>query len=664
MKRLKNILLSMDESTMTYGEMYNGRMLMYDPKNMGIPPFEDENPTYYNGEIGFEIRVTNKLAQDKPTVTVIIPSSMLSGASGCGESGEADVTADISGYEKAMADDTAGFSARAEAAADFCLREFKRYIDGLNEELYNRARPDYENGRYYVCNCGGEVLVRNGAYFALHPQKDYVNGTGNKVYLLDDGVSRPPRICLCLKLQVQLPRKRLKKAVRMLCKDLPEAVDSFVAELDHEGLRAAVTLAEKQTCIRRWLKENDCCAFVANGSILPREKGTELPMRGAVPFCSPPEDEVEVCGIRGMGIRRGVTVVTGGGYSGKSTLLDAVSAGIYNHVRGDGRELCITDETAATVSAEDGRSVKCANLSPFLKWLPGGDPRDFSTEHASGSTSQAANIVEALDSGAGLLVIDEDRSATNFMIRDSRMKELIAKEPLTPFTDRVRELHQRQGVSSLLVIGGSGEYLAIAHRIYRMEDFRLYDVTEEAREICLRHEGAGIDRAGKPQPLSGADWRQARRLYGEGFTSYPQGSGSERLQVLDTGFLLIGDEKIDIRGLHDIVSPHQLDALGFMLRYLEIRNTDEEVRLAQAVDELYARIRKEGLDFLYSSYFTTCGRFLDLPRRQELMAVINRMRELRFEAVNFEAVFQKSLTAPVAGDKIKETCVPEHTKGV
>ena len=646
MKRLKNLLLSMDEGTMTYGEMYNGRLLIYDPKNMGIPPFEDENPTYYNGEIGFEIRVTNKLAQDKPTVTVIIPCNMLSEASGRREAGEAGETAvsgrgeeaadetALSGRGEGAADETVGSSARADAAADFCLREFKRYIDGLNAELYNKARPDYENGKYYICDCSGEVLMRNGAYFALHPQKDYVNGAGIKAYLLDDGVSRPPIMCLCLKVQVQLPRKRLKKAIRMLCKDLPEAVERFVAELDHEKLRAAVALAEKQTCIRRWLKENDCCAFVANGSILPREKGTELPMRGAVPFCSPPEDEVEICGIRGMAIRRGVTVITGGGYSGKSTFLDAVSAGIYNHVRGDGRELCITDDTAATVSAEDGRSVKCANLSPFLKWLPEGDPKDFSTEHASGSTSQAANILEAVEIGAGLLVIDEDRSATNFMIRDSRMKELVTKEPLTPLTDRVRELHRRQGVSSLLVIGGSGEYLAIAHKVYRMEDFRLYDVTEEAREICLRHQAVGIDWGSKTQPLLEADWKQNRRLFGEGFTSYPQGSGSERLQVLDTGFLLIGDEKIDIRGLHDIVSPYQLEALGFMLRYLEIRNTDEEVCLAQVTDELYARIRQEGLDFLYSSYFTTCGRFLDLPRKQELMAVINRMRGVRFEAVH------------------------------
>ena len=702
MKRLRSILQSMDLNTATYTEMYNGRMLIYDPKCAGLPPFMDENPTYYNGEIGFEIRGTNKLAQDIPTVTVMIPGSVLLGdtrgetalkrlkyymqqmesdtatygemyegkmvmnfpPSPTGKIMEPEVWHDTCYWHQDMAVDVEeshklakdkpvvtwhipvdklglkkDFEIYAEAAADFCLRAFGRYIDGLNAGLYNRSRPDYENGKYYLCGCGGEVLARNAAYFAMHTQKDYTNGSGIKVYLLDDGIPRPPRMCLCLKLQVQLPRKKLKKAIQMLCRDLPEAVERFVAEFDLAGLGRAIELAEKQANIRRWLKHNDYCAFVANGSILPRDRGTELPMQGAVPFQSPPNDEVEVCGIRGMGIRRGVTVITGGGYSGKSTLLDAISAGIYNHVLGDGRELCITDDTAVTISAEDGRSVKSVNISPFIKWLPGGDARDFSTEHASGSTSQAANIMEAVDGGAGLLIIDEDRSATNFMIRDRMMKELIAKEPITPFTDRVRELSRHQGVSTILVVGGSGEYLSVADKIYRMEDFRLSDATEEARGICIRYGMADRGRtAERTLPEAGhtlpeADWGQSRKLYSEGFTSYPQGSGSEKLQVLDMGFILIGDEKIDVRGLHDIVSRHQLDTLGFMLRYLEIRNNDQEIRLKERIDEMYARIREEGMDFLYSSYFTVCERFLELPRKQELIALVNRMRGLRFERI-------------------------------
>lgn len=731
MKRLNNIMMSMDPNTRTYTEMYNGRMLVYDPGCPGMPPYPDELPVYYQGNIGYEIRGTHKLAQDRPTITILIPQELLwqvpeqpdhsegelrmkrleyflkhmdestetykemykgemimhfppSPTGECMEPEkqyhasywyremEAEITVDhklaqdrpvITWYIPAVRllpeafcreyfDGEAGESlsgeefesfakemhrAYAEAAADFCLREFRRCVDGLNRELYNRSRPDKENGKYEISCPGGEVLARNGAYFALRSQKDYRNGSGINVYLLNDGVSRPVQMCLCLKMQVQLPQKKLRKATQMLCKDLPKAVDSFVEEFDREGLMRTLELAEKQVCIRSWLKHSDYCAFVANGSILPREKGSALPLKGAVAFQSVPEDEIEICGIRGMGIRKGVTVITGGGYSGKSTLLDAVSAGIYNHVKGDGRELCITDETAVTISAEDGRNVKSVNISPFIKWLPGGSTEDFSTEHASGSTSQAANIMEALDGGAGLLLIDEDRSATNFMIRDGMMKELIRREPITPFTDRVRELSGNQGVSTILVIGGSGEYLGVADKVYRMEEYRIADVTEEARQIYnQRNAGRKAGEEDADADVSRADWKQHRLLYSDGFTSYPQGSGSEKLQVSDMGFILIGDEKIDVRGLHDIVSSAQLDTLGFMLRYLEIKNTDGQVALGKMVDELYERIEREGLDFLYSSYFTTCRRFLDLPRKQELLALINRMRGIRFAAENFQ----------------------------
>ena len=372
------------------------------------------------------------------------------------------------------------------------------------------------------------------------------------------------------------------------------------------------------------MRGSDYCAFIANGSILPRAKGTDGPMIGAVPFQSTLDDEIEVCGVRGMGIKKGVTVITGGGYSGKSTLLDAIAAGIYDHSLGDGRELCITDDSAVTISAEDGRSVKHVNISPFIRWLPGGDTYDFSTDHASGSTSQAANIMEAVDAGAKLLLVDEDRSATNFMIRDRMMKELIEKEPITPFTDRANELHTEYGVSTILVIGGSGEYLSIADKIYMMEDYQIHDVTEKAQNICRSY---GV----VAQLPESAHWTQSRILYSDHFSSYPEGSGTEKLQVADMGFIIIGDEQIDVRGLHDIVSQRQLNSLGFMLRHLEIANNDRKIDIEEKMHALYLRIKEEGLDFLYSSFFTTCERFLDLPRKQELLAVINRMRKIHVE---------------------------------
>ncbi|MBR6579615.1 MAG: ATPase [Clostridia bacterium] len=593
MKRLKNKLLAMEPNTTTYKEMYDGRMLVSDPAYPDIEPWLEYDSTYFNGDVGFLITATHKLAQDKPTVTIHIPCARL------------------------------GIEAPSKSSADFCLREFGKYIGELNAELYNRSRPDNENGKYYLCAPGGEVILRNSAFFAEFSQKDYEYGGGSSVYILHDGINRPPVLCVCIMLQVQLPKKKLKKTIGMLCRDLPDAVERFIADFDRVSLEQTLKLAEKQAAIRAWLKKSDYCAFVANGSILPREKGSDLPMLDAIPFKSTPEDEIEVCGVRGMGIKKGVTVITGGGYSGKSTLLDAISAGIYDHVLGDGRELCITDDSAVTISAEDGRSVKRVNISPFIKWLPNGDTCDFSTTHASGSTSQAANIMEAVDHGARLLLIDEDRSATNFMIRDRMMKALIEKEPITPFTDRVNELHLR-GVSTILVIGGSGEYLAVADKIYMMEDYLIHDVTEKSKSICATHGVA-------PELPKLADWSQSRVLRSEGFTSYPDGSGSEKLAVSEMGFIIIGDEMIDVRGLHDIVSPRQLDSLGFMLRFLEISNNDRIIDVTRKIDELYAKIDSEGLDVVYSSYFTICERFLDLPRKQELLALISRMRQTEYK---------------------------------
>ena len=304
---------------------------------------------------------------------------------------------------------------------------------------------------------------------------------------------------------------------------------------------------------------------MANGSILPREKGGDGPLRGAVPFTAVPEDEAEVAGVKGMVFRKGVTVITGGGYSGKSTLLDALSAGVYNHISGDGRELVLTDDSAMKISAEDGRSIRHANLSPFIKWIPGGNPKDFSTEHASGSTSQAANIMEAVGWGSRLLMIDEDKSATNFMIQDAVMKSLIEKEPITPFVERVRELAWERKISTILVIGGSSEYLQAADRIYMMKDYRICQVTGEAKSLQEEYAG-GRQKAGPG--LSPGDFRNPDTVDANYLSTRPEGSATEILKVSDLGFLILGGEQIDIRMLHDIASIPQLNAIAFLLRRL------------------------------------------------------------------------------------------------
>ena len=671
MKRLKYYLLNMKPASETYEEIYEGRMC---ESYMDKDPIVHNHAMYWDGEIGYEITKSNRLELSRPTVTIHIPMHLL-------KVEEAGV-----------------------AALDYIFRAFLPYVRALNEENDNRKRTARENGHYFIYEPGSEVLARNVAAVTVVPQKYYRILKGDTIEILDrlgdNGVKSstavmcmiapidgamdvPAYTCVSIMLQVQLPLGKHKKAVQMLTRDLPEAVNCFVNEFDHAGLQRALALHARQQEIRAWLRDSDYCAFVANGSILPREKGGDAPMQGAVPFLSTPEDEVEVAGVRGMAFRKGVTVITGGGYSGKSTLLDALSAGIYDHVEGDGRELVLTDASAMKISAEDGRSIRHGNLSPFIKWIPGGDPADFSTEHASGSTSQAANIMEAVGWGVKLLMIDEDKSATNFMIQDAVMKDLIEKEPITPFVERVRELAGRLGVSTILVIGGSSEYLQAADRIYMMRDYCIGQVTEAAKALQRKFAlGAGEGKTAKDraeeaeenqgrtgerirqigdgvgperQPLEPADFSFRDEIDAARLSTRPEGSASEVLKVSDLGFLILGEEQIDIRMLHDIATIPQLNAIAFLVRKLinqvnpleRFRKFSPEGQAGGAVEgpevqpgavpprwicrereveRLLAEIREAGLESAYSPYFTECSRWMDMPRKYEILAVLSRMR--------------------------------------
>lgn len=669
MKRLKYYLLSMKPTSETYEEMYEGKMY---ETFMDKDPIVHNHAMYWDGEIGYEITKSNRLELSKPTVTIHIPMKQLK------------------------------LEETGVAGLDYIFRSFIPYIRNLNELNDNRKRTAREHGHYFIYEPNNKVLVRNVISTKMVPQKYYrllnkntiepIDGLRDRglstyapgktcaIQPVDDEREIPAYPCVSIMIQVQLPVGKHKKAAQMLTHDLPEAVNRFVEEFRGEGLKRAAALYEKQEAIRRWLKENDCCAFVADGSILPRERDGDSPLQGAVPFVSTPEDAVEAAGVRGMAFRKGVTVITGGGYSGKSTLLDALSAGVYNHVEGDGRELVITDESAMKISAEDGRCIRHVNLSPFIKWIPGGNPVDFSTEHASGSTSQAANIMEAVNWGSRLLMIDEDKSATNFMIQDSVMKELIEKEPITPFVERVRELAVRKDVSTILVIGGSSEYLQAADRIYMMRDYQITQVTETAKALQAGyghiHECGKVSHSGKlledgryaegmdnsengkkPEP---ADFTNRDEIDANYLSICPEDSATEVLKVSELGFLMFGEEQIDIRMLHDIASLAQLSAIAFLVRRLigqlnplgrfqrfnlpgtasgqrasesaDMQSPGEKgvsprwICRKQEVERLLEEVEKEGLESVYSTFFTECGRWMDLPRKYEILAVLSRMR--------------------------------------
>lgn len=574
-------------------------MLLYPPPEYDhLEPQTVYDSTYwYLDEFGFRYDRTNKLRLDLPSVTIMIAASAL------------------------------GITEPSAAAADFALRAFIPYIDELNKALYNRSRPVKESGFYYIFRPDGAVRMRNASYFSVEQSKYYINRGGSSAQ--ERPLSDPAKETLYLNIliQIQLPNKKHSKALDMLTKKLPMAVAAFAADFDRAALADSLSLSETQNSIRQWLKSGDYCAFIANGSILPRSKGTQSPLENAIKFKSPPEDEIEIAGIRGMGIKRGVTVVTGGGYSGKSTLLDAVSAGIYNHIRGDGRELCITDESAVEIAAEDGRPVRRIDISPFIKWIPGGNPSDFSTDHASGSTSQAANIMEAINSGCRMLLIDEDRSATNFMIRDASMRRLIKREPITPFTERVRELYRETGTSTLLVIGGSGEYLGVADNVILMNDFVPENCTADAFGVYKEL------TAGHNETPETAVWQFEREVKCEGFSSYPADSGTEKLFVSDMGFMFVGDERIDTRGLYNATFA-DLNAAGYILRDIMISLDPDKLGtafdIASRLDDELLKIKENGLDCVFTAFFPDMERWFELPRKIELSALINRMKRTEF----------------------------------
>lgn len=277
---------------------------------------------------------------------------------------------------------------------------------------------------------------------------------------------------------VAINQKTSEKAIR----DILSNICNITESITQNDIDTCVRTFYIQQIIRKYLIDNHYCAFIANGSILPREKDTDEPMNGAIPFFSPKSLEIvipidNVLSVTGMGIKSGITVVTGGGYSGKSTLLDAIQEGIYDRLPGDGREYVITDNTAIKTFAEDGRPISHVNISPFFKYFPGSDVTNFSTDHASGSVSQAANIMEAICGQSKLLLIDEDKSATNLMIQDEIMRRIITQEPIIPFTDRINEFFDRWCVSTIIVIGGCSEYLFKANCVILMENYIPKDIT-------------------------------------------------------------------------------------------------------------------------------------------------------------------------------------------
>lgn len=508
---------------------------------------------------------------------------------------------------------TAGFPAgcwtepwNRRALEDYLLRRFARQAARFSRQ----ARGSGKSGVLAVTTPGQEVLERTDCEVRAG--------------------------AVTLRFEVGFPANgrtiNARELEKILFDFLPVCVEQglLYASTPKGEAEQVIALAEDRHFIREELTRLELAAFVADGAILPRESGvSDRPMKDAVPFRAPEEQAVTLVlphrgPVRGMGVRRGITLIAGGGYHGKSTLLKALERGIYDHIAGDGREYVITDASAVKIRAEDGRKVTDADISLFINHLPSGrDTVRFSTLDASGSTSQAANIAEALEANSRLLLMDEDTSATNFMVRDELMQAVIAREqePITPFLERARDLWQKAGVSLILVVGSCGAYFHIADSVIQMDSYRAKDITVQARAAlegrsapALAAPGFHLPAGGRVVDLSGDS--QTRKNYrGDGYRQ-------ERLRVKRFGktAFSVGDRELDLRYVEQLADPGQTQALAYMVRYARENLAGKPVEeIAAALLEL---VKTKGLGAVCGGGVVPAG--LTLPRLQEIHACFNR----------------------------------------
>ncbi len=421
-----------------------------------------------------------------------------------------------------------------------------------------------------------------------------------------------------------------RQAAQMLGEDIPAIVETALkySSQDQVKIQQHVETVEDADWLRQQLPQQGLIAFVANGAILPRRSGVDARplLEQAIPFQTPASLQVEfTCPnrglVQGMGIPEGITLIVGGGYHGKSTLLKALELGIYSHIPGDGREFVITNPEAMKIRAEDGRSIAGVDISPFINQLPQDrSTRNFVTANASGSTSQAANIIEALEAGAKMLLVDEDTAATNFMIRDYRMQQLIAKakEPITPFVDKIRQLYTDYGVSTILVMGGSGDYFDVADTVIAMDNFIPHDVTNQAQAIAKKYTSnrlkEGGDKFGNITP----------RIPLPQSIDPSRGRRAVKVKVRGVDEVAFGSEDIDLGGVEQIVNPGQLRGIVAAIVYAKERYLDGYITLPEILDLVMADLESKGLDILTDYPQGNLAQF----RRLELAAALNRLRSL------------------------------------
>lgn len=485
---------------------------------------------------------------------------------------------------------------RKTALEDFLLRIFAKGVDKVSFQ----AKGSGKSGLISASHPGQEILERSACQ---------VNAENGEV-LFRFHVGFPAR-------GRSIDARELEKILFQL---LPPVVENagIYRNLEQKRLQEAIALADDQKAIREQMKERGLVAFVANGSVLPRESGvSERPMRKAVPFQSPKSMEVEFIlphrgTCAGMGIPAGVTLIVGGGYHGKSTLLKTLEKAVYPHIAGDGREYIATEETGMKIRAEDGRSVCEEDISLFIRNLPNKkNTTCFSTLDASGSTSQAANTLEAIEAESNLLLIDEDTSATNFMIRDELMECVIAadKEPIVPFIKRVGQLYQEKGISTILVVGSCGAFFHVADTVIQMEEYLPKEITKEAKQAALKFPLTMEPESGE---INITTSRKVR---------VPRLEERNKIKVMGTDGFSFGRKNIDLRYLEQITDGEQMLAIAKALEYICRRYGGKEMELIKLAKELEELLMQEGISKLCEGNVVPN---MAMPRRMEIAGCLNR----------------------------------------
>lgn len=497
---------------------------------------------------------------------------------------------------------------RRIAFCDYLTRQFSKQLIRFSFQ----AKGSGKSGLISISHCGPEILERTACTIK--------NGTITMRFFI--GFPANGRTINALELE------------KILLQFLPSAIQQSLSykTADQTKLRSVLHLADDQDYIRQQLKERNLCAFVANGSILPRESGiSSAPLQHSIPFQAPKSLELTLNlpfkgAITGMAIPRGITLIVGGGYHGKSTLLNALELGVYNHIEGDGREYVISDSTGVKLRSEDGRFINDVDISLFISDLPNQkNTRSFTTLDASGSTSQAAGIMETLETGSSLLFMDEDTSATNFMVRDFFMQEIIQKEkePITPFLERARDLYEKAGLSTILVAGSSGAFFHIADTIIQMDCYLPVDITSRVKEKCAQYQAPALTAPGFRLP-------SVHRTFTAGISTHRPSDHSrnsrsqDKLKLLDIRSFSLGKTVVDLRYIEQLIDAEQTACLGMLLKHCMKQSSGKAYTISQLVTAVQQQLNAKGITSFFPSSYVPCG--YAVPRIQEIYACLNRYR--------------------------------------